>query len=194
MKKILFCVAALILIMLNSELSCVGQTKEANGNLKGPTRKEKRAMVKKANQLVDSLYFVTAKRAIDQKKWSLEVKTLYDKNGSPVQNDDPRNSLSMRGETGHIRLSFKQEAKGIGSVSVSGRVSDYSENVDKKGVITIRYLVFNKGRNEEVFLTLLGNGNLANVEVESSSTGKRIRFIGNLVPLEKVKNAEKKLR
>jgi Domain of unknown function (DUF4251) len=194
MTKVLYYVSAIFLIMLSSEVLCIGQTKEADGNSKSPTRKEKRAMVKKANQLVDSLFFATAKNAIEQKKWSLEVKTLYDKNGSPVQNDDPRNLLSMRGETAHIRLSFKQEVKGIGSVSVSGPVSDYSENVDKKGVVTLRYLVFNKGRNEEVFLTLLGNGNLANVEVESSTTGKRIRFTGNLVPLEKVKNPGGKKR
>ena len=194
MTKVLYIIASMILIMLNCEVLCIGQTNEANGNSKNPTRKEKRAMLKKANQLVDSLYFMTAKKAIEQKKWSLEVKTLYDKNGSPVQNDDPRNSLSVRGETAHIRLSFKQEAKGISSVSVSGQVSDYKETVDKKGVITIRYLVFNKGRNEEVFMTLLGNGNLANVEVESSITGKKIRFIGNLVPLENVKNSRNKKR
>ena len=194
MTKVLYFIAAMILIMLNSEVSCIGQTKEANGNSKSPTRKEKRALIRRANQLVDSIYFVNAKKAIEQKKWSLEVKTLYDKNGSPVQNDDPRNSLSMKGETAHIRLSFKQDAKGISSVSVSGPVTDYSESVDKKGVVTMRYLVFNKGRNEEVFMTLLGNGNLANVEVESSNTGKKIRFIGNLVPLEKVINTKKKSR
>lgn len=192
MSKVLYFFAALILILLNSEVLCIGQTNEVNGNSKSPTRKEKRAMIRKANQLVDSLYFMTAKKAIEQKKWLIEVKTLYDKNGSPVQNDDPRNSLSMRDKTAHIRLSFKQEAKGISSVSVNGPVTDYTETVDKKGVITMRYLVFNKGKNEEVFITLLGNGNLANIEVESSITGKKIRFIGNLVPLEKVKNSGKK--
>lgn len=192
MCKVLYCIAAFIVIILNSEVICYGQTNDVGGQSKSPTRKEKRVMIRNTERLVDSLFFASAKNAIEQRKWSLEVKTVYDKSGVLVQNDDPRNLLSMRGGSAHIRLSFQKGIKGISSVSVSGQVSDYSENIDKKGIVTVRYHVFNKGKNEEVFITLTGNGNLANVEVESSLTGKRIRFSGNLEPLEKIKSSGNK--
>ena len=189
MYKTLCFIATFIIIMLNNEVSCYGQNKEDTGLSRSQTRKEKRELKRKADQLADSLNFASAKAAIENKKWSLEVKTLYDKNGMPVQIDNPRDNVSMRGVTSSIHLSLKYDAidkKGIGAISARGTVLDYSKKVDKKGVITIRYLVLDKGKNAEVVITLQGNGNLANAEIESPTTGKKIRFSGNLVPIEKM--------
>jgi Domain of unknown function (DUF4251) len=189
MNKTICFIGAFILLMLNNEVSCYGQSREDPGLSKSQTRKERRELKRKADQLTDSLNFTSAKAAIENKKWSLEVKTLYDKNGMPIQIDNPRDNVSMRGETTSIHLSLKYDAidkKGIGAISARGTVLDYSKKVDKKGVITIRYLVLDKGKNAEVVITLSGEGNNANAEIESPTTGKKIRFSGKLVPYEKM--------
>jgi hypothetical protein len=195
MSRILYFIAAFIFISLSLGSICVGQKNEGESPSKSLSRKEKRELIRKTEKIVDSLNLVSAKEAIDCKKWSLEVKTISDKNEMPVQIDNPRNIISMRGETASIHLSSKYDAmnkKGIGAISVNGPVVDYSKTVDKKGLAMIRYVVFGKGRNAEVVLTLQGKGNLAYGEIESPTTGKKIRFSGNLVQLENKKNFKKK--
>ncbi len=189
MNKTICIIGAFILLMLNNEVYCFGQNKEDSDLSKSQSRKEKRELKRKAVQLTDSLNFASAKAAIDNKKWSLEVKTLYDKNGMPVQIDNPRDNVSMRGENTSIHLSLKYDAidkKGISAISARGTVVDYTKKIDKKGAVTIRYLVLDKGRNVEVVITLLGDGNNANAEIESPTTGKKIRFSGKLVAYEKM--------
>ena len=192
MQKVLYFIAVFFLITLNNEFRCLGQNRIGDTPSKGQTRREKRALTRKTDQLVDSLNFAGAKNGIDSKKWSLVIKTVYDKTGMPVQNNDPRNIISMKGETAHLRLDFKYDGmgkNGLGNLSANGPVVDYSKTVDKKGVVMIRFLVFQKGKNEEVVIILHGNGNQADGEIKSATTGKGIRFMGNLGPLEKRKNS-----
>ena len=154
-------------------------------------------MTKKVDHIADSLNFVRAKAAIDSRKWTFQIKTAYDKNGMPVQIDNPKNNISMRGETANVHFSTKFEAidkKGVVSISAGGAVQNYSKTVDRKGAIGIRYLILSRGRNVEVMITLMGGGNLANIEVDLPTTGARVRFTGNLVPIEKVKGSANKKR
>ena len=84
------------------------------------------------------------------------------------------------------------DKKGNVTISAGGAVQNYSKTADKKGAINIRYLILSRGRNVEVMITLMGGGNQTNVEVDSPTTGERVRFTGNLVPIEKTKGSANK--
>ncbi len=190
MNKIALFLFFCSLIFANNESFGQDSKSETSKTSRKEERKEKRALVKKAYMMVDSINFAAAGAAIEHRKWFIEVKTLYDKNGMPVVIDSPRDMISMRGEQAGIHLSFKFDAynlKGIPKMSANGTVGSYSKSVDKKGEIMLRYLVFGKGRDLEVVVRLLGNGNVAEVEIESAGDGKKLRFSGNLLPLEKGK-------
>ncbi len=184
---ILFCT----LIFLSIALYGQDQRNETENKLR---RKEKRKIENIQNELIDSLNFSRVKSAIENKSWVLPVSILYGQNGQAIQLDNPENNISMNNKSAAVHLSFKYETfekKGIARINAGGRVTDYSMKTDKNGAILIRFMVFNKGNGAEVTIRLDGYGNRAFAEVESPTTGSKIRYMGRLVPLGDVKKKVK---
>jgi hypothetical protein len=176
---------AFILLTL---LHLTAQAQDGANSMKDHSRKEKRQLLKRETELIDSLNFARAKGAIDSKKWMVIARTVNNDSGEQIQVNSTLNGLSFRNGNAGVRLSFAGENfnnKKMGRISVSGQASSYSKTIDKNGALMIRYVVVNKGQDADVIIRLSGNGNRAYVEVSSTMKASRIKFWGELVPFDK---------
>jgi hypothetical protein len=183
----------LICSLIFLSISLYGQD-QRNGTETKLTGKEKRKIKNRQNELIDSLNFLRVKSAIENNRWTLPVSILYGKDGQAIQLNNPENNISMNNKSAAVHLSFKYETfdkKGIARMNVGGKVIDYSRKTDKKGGILIKFMVFNKGNGAEVTIRLDSYGNRAFAEVESPTTGSKIRYMGQLVPLSEEKKRSK---
>jgi hypothetical protein len=191
MKKFSCIILICSLIFLNIALYGQDRRNETETKL---TRKEKRNIKNRQNELIDSLNFLRVKSAIENDRWTLPVSILYGQDGQSIQLNNPENNISMNGKSAAVHLSFKYEnfeKKGIARMNIGGKVIDLTKKTDKKGGILIRFMVFNKGNGAEVTIRLDNYGNRAFAEVVSPTTGSKIRYMGQLAPLSEAKKRGK---
>lgn len=148
------------------------------------TREEKKA----EQEALDRYYFEEAKKAIDAKTFVLEADRVMFKHGTTVFVTSNTNFVAVKGDEAVVQVAFNVPVSGpngIGGVTVSGSVSGYKKEVDKKGTIRVSMNVMGVGISAQVNMTLPEGGNWATVDILPNFNSNRFTLSGIVLPMSK---------
>lgn len=148
------------------------------------TKKEKKALQAR----VDSLQFVEAERAINEKAFVLEADRVVFKRGQSEYVNSNTNFVSVEEERATVQVSFNIPSagpNGVGGVTVEGSFSKYDLKKDKKGNISLGINVTGAGISANVDIMLYKGSNKASVNILPNFNSNRITLEGTILPLSK---------
>lgn len=147
------------------------------------TRAERRA----EQERVDSLNYEMARQAIADKTYVLEADRIIFKRGETSYVTPTTNFVAVNKEEATVQLAFNGPfvgPNGIGGITVDGRITNYKEEVSKKGNIYISMNVMGTGISAQVSIQLRKGSNIASVTVNPNFNSNKISLQGAVVPLE----------
>ena len=178
MKKIF---SSIMLIMLLFAANAVQAQEATERKL---TREEKKAMQEK----LDSLLFLEAKQALDNRQFTLEADQVVFKYGQTAYVNSNTNFVSVNGEDAVVQVAFNTPVSGpngLGGVTVDGKVSSYEVKADKRGNLRLSMNVMGTGISARVDIELTAGSNSASVTILPNFNSNRLTLNGVLLPLHK---------
>ncbi|GET21691.1 hypothetical protein JCM18694_19370 [Prolixibacter denitrificans] len=150
------------------------------------TRQEKRAMKKKQREAANMAQFEQAKQALENGDWVLEANRLYTKWGRLINVSDQTNFVSLENNTAYMQLAFNGYTgpNGLGGITLKGKPTQIKMTEDKNGNITYQMSVIGNALTADITVRLSKGNNFADAEVSAATTSARLRFAGQLVPLD----------
>lgn len=148
------------------------------------TKKEKKALQAR----VDSLQFVEAERAINERAFVLEADRVVFKRGQSEYVNSNTNFVSVEDDHAVVQVSFNIPAagpNGVGGVTVEGSFSKYDLKKDKKGNLSLKMNVTGSGISASVDIMLYNGSNKASVDILPNFNSNRISLEGAILPLAK---------
>ncbi len=148
------------------------------------TRAEKKAL----QAQLDSLLFVEAKQAIDEKAFTLEADQVVFKYGQTAYVNSNTNFVSVKGDQAVVQVAFNipvSGPNGLGGVTVDGSISSYKVEEDKKGNIRLSMNVMGAGISARVEISMLKGTSQASVDIFPNFNSNRLTLKGVLLPLHK---------
>ncbi|GET24305.1 DUF4251 domain-containing protein [Prolixibacter sp. NT017] len=177
-----------LLIMLMGVLLGLGTITQVYAQNSDPmmTRQEKRAMKKKQRTAADMAQFEQAKQALENGDWVLEANRLYTKWGRLINVSDQTNFVSLENNTAYMQLAFNGYTgpNGLGGITLKGKPTQIKMTEDKNGNITYQMSVIGNALTADITVRLSKGNNFADAEVSAATTSARLRFAGQLVPLD----------
>ncbi|PSK81224.1 DUF4251 domain-containing protein [Prolixibacter denitrificans] len=180
-----------ILTMVMGVLLGVGTITQAYAQNSGNgqdtmTRQEKRAMKKKQREAANMAQFEQAKQALENGDWVLEANRLYTKWGRLINVSDQTNFVSLENNTAYMQLAFNGYTgpNGLGGITLKGKPTQIKMTEDKNGNITYQMSVIGNALTADITVRLSKGNNFADAEVSAATTSARLRFAGQLVPLD----------
>lgn len=176
-----------LLIMLMGVLLGLGTITQVYAqNSDTMTRQEKRAMKKKQRTAADMAQFEQAKQALENGDWVLEANRLYTKWGRLINVSDQTNFVSLENNTAYMQLAFNGYTgpNGLGGITLKGKPTQIKMTEDKNGNITYQMSVIGNALTADITVRLSKGNNFADAEVSAATTSARLRFAGQLVPLD----------
>jgi len=180
-----------IVIMVMGVLLGLGTVTQANAQNSGNgrdnmTRQEKRAMKKKQREAVNMAQFEQAKQALENGDWVLEANRLYTKWGRLINVSNQTNFVSLENNTAYMQLAFNGHTgpNGLGGITLKGKPTQIKMTEDKNGNITYQMSVIGNALTADITVRLSKGNNYADAEVSAATTSARLRFAGQLVPLD----------
>ncbi len=146
-----------------------------------------RAMRKMANQMQDSLSYVEALRALNDREFVFEADLLVFKRGGTAHVMSNLNFVSLTGDKATVQVAPFDSGgpNGVGGVTVEGRVTNIVENTDKRGNTRMTLNVMGRGVFAAVDITLTKGGNNGMVTINPNLNSNRITLYGKILPVEK---------
>lgn len=163
-------------------IACLGYAQAQE--TKEMTREEKKA----EQEALDRFYFEEARKAIEDKAFVLEADQVMFKYGTTAFVSSNTNFVAVKGDEAVVQVAFNVPVSGpngIGGVTVSGSISGYKKEVDKKGTIRISMNVMGTGISAQVDITLPEGGNRATVHIMPTFNSNRFTLSGNVLPMSK---------
>lgn len=150
------------------------------------TRQEKRAVKKKQRETANMALFEQAKQALENGDWVLEANRLYTKWGRLINVSDQTNFVSLENNTAYMQLAFNGYTgpNGLGGITLKGKPTQIKMTEDKNGNITYQMSVIGNALTADITVRLSKGNNFADAEVNAATTSARLRFAGQLVPLD----------
>ncbi|WP_300814053.1 DUF4251 domain-containing protein [uncultured Bacteroides sp.] len=148
------------------------------------TKKEKKALQAR----VDSLQYVEAERAINEKAFVLEADRVVFKRGHSEYVNSNTNFVSVKDDRATVQVSFNIPSagpNGVGGVTVEGSFSKYDLKKDKKGNISLKMNVTGSGISASVDIMLYNGSSKATVDILPNFNSNRISLEGVILPLAK---------
>jgi hypothetical protein len=155
-------------------------------DIKELKHQEKKELRKKEQQQYDSTSYANAIEALSAQTWVLEAYMLRGKRGNTFQVNSTLNFVMVNKGKGTVQLGSPYRAgyNGLGGITVEGNISGYKLETDKHGNVSVRFMVVGIGINAEIFINLNVNSNRAEADISPNTWGRRITYIGNIIPLE----------
>lgn len=155
----------------------------AQEEFKELTPQELRELRKKEQQQLDSANYAKSVEALSAQTWVLEAYTIEGRRGNRYYVNSMLNFVMVEKETATLQLSSPLRAgySALNSVTVEGRISGYKIETDKKGYVSVRFMVMGVGINAEIFVTLYPNSNRAEAMISPNTWGRRIAYHGFIV-------------
>ena len=128
------------------------------------------------------------RKAIEDKAFVLEADQVMFKYGTTAFVSSNTNFVAVKGDEAVVQVAFNVPVSGpngIGGVTVSGSISGYKKEVDKKGTIRISMNVMGTGISAQVDITLPEGGNRATVHIMPTFNSNRFTLSGNVLPMSK---------
>lgn len=148
------------------------------------TREEKKAM----QEHLDSLLYVEAEQAINQKAFTLEADKVVFKYGQTAYVSSNTNFVAVSGDEAVVQIAFNIPASGfngLGGITVEGSVSGYEIRKDKKGNLYVSMNVMGTGISARVDINVLKGSNQASVTVTPNFNSNRLTLNGVVLPTER---------
>lgn len=145
------------------------------------TRAEKRAL----QDQMDSLLFVQALQAINNKDFALEADQVVFKYGQTAYVTANTNFISVKGDKAVVQVAFNIPVagpNGLGGVTVDGMVSDYTCKPDKKGNVFLSMNVMGTGISARVDISMYKGSNRASVTISPNFNSNRLTLNGVILP------------
>ena len=148
------------------------------------TREEKKAM----QEHLDSLLYVEAEQAINQKAFTLEADKVVFKYGQTAYVSSNTNFVSVTGEDAVVQVAFNipvSGPNGLGGVTVDGTVSSYEPKIDKKGNLSLSLNVMGTGISARIDIYMPKGTNRASVTISPNFNSNRLTLNGVILPAER---------
>lgn len=175
MKKLTFMMTMFLLMLAGS--AAAQEEKEL-------TKAEKKAL----EERMDSLLYVEAEQALNNRAFTLEADQVMFKYGHTAHVTSNTNFVSFDGENAVVQTAFNIPVggpNGLGGVTVEGTATNYELKKDKKGNALLSANVMGTGISARVDITLYAGSNQATVYITPNFNSNRITLMGNIVPIEK---------
>ena len=145
------------------------------------TRAEKKAL----QDQMDSLSFVQAMQAVNDKAFTLEADQVVFKYGQTAYVNANTNFVSVNGDKAVVQVAFNIPVagpNGLGGVTVDGTVSDYEVKADKKGNVYVSMNVMGIGISARVDINMFKGSNRASVTISPNFNSNRLTLNGVVLP------------
>lgn len=153
------------------------------GSCKSQQDPAQKAAEKAAKEAQGQMQFDKAMQAVNNKAFVLEADRVTFKNGQFVYVNANTNFISMHDGKSTVQLAFNSPyagPNGIGGITVTGTVSNFKTETDKKGNVTISMAVMGVGISANVSIQLINGSNVCSATVYPNFSGNIITFSGNL--------------
>ena len=174
--RTLLCMLTLLALMLAGTVSAQDTERKL-------TKKEKKALAAR----VDSLQFVSAEQAINEKAFVLaEADRVVFKRGENAYVNSNTNFVSVENDKAVVQVAFNIPSagpNGVGGVTVEGGFSKYDVKKTKRGDIILSMAVMGTGISATVDITLYEGSNKATVNILPNLNSNRITLEGRILPL-----------
>ncbi len=147
------------------------------------SRKERKAL----QQQLDSLKFLQAFSAIEDKEFVLEADRVIFKQGQTAYVSSNTNFVAVSGERAVVQVAFNVPSggpNGIGGVTVEGSVTKFDMQTDDKGKVTVSMNVMGRGISAMLMIELYKGSNRAQVTVTPNFNSSRLTLSGVVVASE----------
>lgn len=174
--RTLICMIALLAFMM-AGTATAQETREL-------TKKEKKALQAR----MDSLQYVQAEQAINEKAFVLEADRVVFKRGESAYVNSNTNFVSVEDGRAVVQVSFNVPSagpNGIGGVTVEGDYSKYDVKKSKKGDVSLSMSVTGTGISASVDIMLYKGSNKATVTILPNFNSNRMTLEGKILPLSK---------
>ena len=148
-------------------------------------KKAEKALKKAEQERLDSLSFVLATRAIQDKHFVIVADRVSFRSGYTVNVNSTTNFVMQQGDDVTVQLAFERGfsgPNGLGGITVTGQATRITSKFDKKGNFVYSMMVSGTAISADVSFTLPKNGTNCNVTVDSNFYPTRITFWGELKP------------
>lgn len=148
-------------------------------------RKLKREQEEKAQEVQDSLNFVAALEAMNQREFTLEANQLMFPNGQPAYVNSNTNFISVHGNSAVVQIASNSGfsgPNGLGGVTVNGNITGYELQRDDEGNIQLNLDVMGAGISATVFISLPYGTNQASANINPNFNSNTLTMNGNIVP------------
>ena len=149
------------------------------------TTSPERMARKVAEQVQDSLMFVQAQEAIQNREFVLEADRIDFRRGRFAYVTPNTNFISVHGDRATIQLAFNSPyagPNGIGGITVDGLASNVKMTTNSKGDITYSMSVQGAAVSATVTFQMFRGSNRCSATVSPNFSGNRITFSGLLYP------------
>lgn len=174
MKKMVYLIAALLLAF-----TCNMSAQE--------TQKLTKTQKRMIQEKLDSLQFVQAANAINEKDFTLEADKVIFKRGQTAFVNSNTNFVSVRGDEATVQVAFNVPSggpNGIGGITLDGQISSYELKESKKGDLTLTMNVMGVGISARVEISMMKGSNRASVTILPNFNSNRLTLSGVLLPAE----------
>lgn len=171
--RILICMLTTLALMLAGTVSA----QEIERKL---TKKEKKALQVK----VDSLQFVEAEKAVNEKAFVFEADRVIFKRGQSAYVNSNVNFVSVNNDDAVVQVSFNTPSggpNGVGGITVEGKLSKYDLKEDKKGNISLAMSVIGTGISASVDVIIYKGSNKAKVDILPNFNSNRMTLEGKVI-------------
>lgn len=173
------------IMMLIALVVCVGFSNAQT------TDKEERAKLREERRIeqerLDSLYFVQAKQAIENRRFVLEADRVMFKYGTTAYVSSNTNFVMVKDDEATVQIAFNvpmSGPNGLGGITVDGNMSDFEMKENKKGDITVEFNTSGIGISARVTIILPKGSSSATVTVLPTFNSNRLTLMGHVLPLE----------
>lgn len=144
------------------------------------SKAEKKKIRKEIRRIEDSLLYANASLALQNKNWVLEANTLQSKSGYTIQVNSTTNFIMVEGDKGTVQLASPNRVgyNGLGGITLQGNISSYNVKTDKRGSVSVDFIVIGNGINASIFITLYPGSNQGSAAVSSNTWSSKLTYNG----------------
>jgi len=176
----------MISIMLGLGVMTQSYAQETHTNVeKNLSRKARRELRKKERIAADQYMFQSAKAALKDGNWVLESNQLITKWGNTIPVDSQTNFVELQNGTAYMQLAFAGHngPNGLGGITLKGKPTQIKMNTDKNGDVYYQMSVIGNALTADIIVRLGSGDNYASAQVNAITSGARLQFAGQLVPI-----------
>ena len=183
MKKIVF---ALMILFIGAGTMMAQTDKEKDKAAKKAEKEAKKA----AEEAENMALFEEALKAMEDKEFVLEAERVEFKRGRYIYVTSNTNFVSMNGNKASIQLTLNGAnpgPNGIGGITVDGTISNPELKTDKKGNISMSFMVQGIAVSANVVIRMPKGSNRCTAIVSPNFNSNRLTFTGYMYPKDQAR-------